>query len=82
MSGEHFAVSAEMTEADWSAAAALAEATVKTFYLVEYTKGNGHKPHFERVEADTPEQAADRFIDSTSNTYVQQVWQSVERRDQ
>lgn len=80
MSDEHFAVSAEMTQDDWTAAAGLAKAMTKPTFLIEYTKGGGWREHFSRVDADSPSQAVDRFIDETTNTTVRQVWQAVEWR--
>jgi len=80
MSDEHFAVSAEMTQGDWNAAATLAQAMAKRSFLIEYTKGSGYRRHFDRVTGESPAAVVDQFIDQTTNTNVQQVWQPVEWR--
>lgn len=44
-------------------------------YLVEYTQSE--KSHFERVYAESPQQAADRLVGRTNGAYVVAVWASV-----
>ena len=52
-----------------------------TTYLIAYTGPRGGKPKYAEVDAHTPQTAAEKFIETTDKTYVQQVYAPVEWRN-